>query len=111
MKCDKTIDSLDRMAESTMRWLEGEEVTAILDWDDRYYYVGFEPTSGFEDFAEEMGGHLLTMLADLRQELEKIGVNRFYDLDSVNEFCEQYCGDNEPSMFYVDDTFGWVCGA
>ena len=84
MKCDKTIDSLDRMAESTMRWLEGEEVTAYLDWDSRYFYVWFEPTWNFEDFCEEQGGHLLSMLSDLRHELEQIGVRRFYDLDSVN---------------------------
>ena len=111
MKCDKTIDSLDRMAESTMRWLEGEEVTAYLDWDSRYFYVWFEPTWNFEDFCEEQGGHLLSMLSDLRHELEQIGVRRFYDLDSVNKFCEQHCGDNEPAMFYVDETFGGVVGA
>lgn len=111
MRCDKTIDSLERMTESTMRWLDGEEVTAYLDWDSRYFYVWFEPTWSFEDFCEEQGGDMLTMLSDLRQELAQIGVQKFYDLSSVNDYLESYCGDNEPSMFYLDETLGVVCGA
>ena len=105
----KAVD-LEEMACSCMRWLEGEEVHVYLDWDENWYYVWFEPTSLFEDFCEEVCGSTNEMLKNLREEIEKIGVHQFCDLDDVNEYIEQYCGDNEPSMFYVDDTFGYIVG-
>lgn len=109
MKSDKNIDTLEKMAESSMRWLDGEEVTVFLDWDDRSYYVWCEPTWNFEHYCEEQG--LLTLLSNLRQELDQIGVQQFFDLVSVNAFCRQYCGDNDPSEFYIDETFPGIIGA
>lgn len=107
MKSAKKVEELDYMASSSMRWLNGEEVTAFVDYDSRWYYVWFEPTWNFEDFCH--ANDLDYMLSDLEEEIGKIGVNQFYDLGSVNEFCEQYCGDNEPSEFYFDEYMN-VCG-
>lgn len=111
MKTNLNSMDMDWMCSSSMRWLEGEEVVAYLDCDEQCYYLWIEPSSNFEDFCEEQGGDMLTMLSDLRQELAQLGVQKFYDLSSVNDYLESYCGDNEPSMFYLDETLGVVCGA
>ena len=110
MKSKKKIVDLDYMCESTMRWGNGEEVVAYLDYDSKWFYVWFEPTWGFIDFCEETGGSMLSMLEELNIELVKLGVHQFYDLDSVNKFCANFCGDNEPSEFYLD-SMGFVCWA
>lgn len=115
MKTDLNSMDMYWMCSSSMRWTSGEEVVAYLDWDDRWddrwFYVWIEPSSNFEDFCEEQGGELLTMLYDLRQELSQLGVQKFHDLSSVNDYLESHCGDNEPAMFYLDETLGVVCGA
>lgn len=97
MKCEKKATELNWQTSSVMRWLEGEEVIAYLDWDDRYYYVWFEPTWMFEDFCKENNRE--DMLISLESELNQIGVNKFYDLDDVNSMCKKYCGDDEPAQF------------
>ena len=110
MKSTKTISELDCMATSTMRFLEGEEVEANLDWEGRWFYVWLEPTWNFIDFCEEVGGSMMAQLERLNIDLVKMGVQQFYDLASVNEWLKQWCGDNEPAEFYLDD-WGWICGA
>lgn len=109
MKCNKTVAELDWQSCSCMRWGNGEEVNAYLDWDERFYYLWFEVTPTFEDWCEKCPD-IAYMLDDLNTELEKIGVQKFGSLESVNAFCAQFCGDNEPAMFYFDE-WGCVCGA
>lgn len=110
MKSKKTIDQLDRMTSSVMRYLEGEEVEVFVDWDSNWFYAWMEPTWGFEDFCEEVGGSMMTMLESLNADLDKLGVHQFYDLASLNEWIKQFCGDDEPAEFYFDDWMN-VCGA
>lgn len=109
MKSKKSKDELSDQTSSVMRWLDGEEVVARLDWDERYYYVWFEPTFNFEDFCEEIGRE--DMLTELEAELDRIGVNQFCELESVNEFCKRYCGDDEPAHFYWDEFYESPVGA
>ena len=118
MKSKKSAEELLPYCESTMRWGSGEEVVAYLDWDERKYYLFFEPTSGFEESCEEVlqregDDSMMNLLTELRAELEKIGVQEFYDLDSVNSYCKSKCGSDDPydcAMFYEDD-WGNICGA
>jgi len=115
MRSKKEMADLDWQTSSVMRWSSGEEVEAYLDWDERRYYLWFEPTSGFEDWCEEVlqkehDDSMVKILAELREELAQIGVQEFCDLDGVNEFCKWYCGDDEPAYFYEDDLTG-ICGA
>ena len=115
-KSKKRIEDMEcSFCESVMRWGNGEEVTACLWWDEQWYYLWFEPTDNFIGWCEEIKEHdgddsLMNMLAALRVELEKIGVQTFSDLEGVNSYCEHHCGDNEPSYFYEDDLMG-VMGA
>lgn len=114
----KKFEDLEEMASSTMRWGSGEEVVAHLDWDEWLYYLWFEPTYGFEAWCEELleregDDSMMKMLEELRAELANIGVQEFYDLVSVNEYCKGKCGSNDPydrAEFYVDD-WGNICGA
>lgn len=103
-------DMYESYAESPMVWLDGEEVRANLSWDERFFYLWFEVAPVFEDFCEDIGGHMLAMLEELRAELEKIGVRKFGCLESVNDFCKSKCGDNCPANFYYDDIVETVCG-
>ena len=98
----KTKAQLEDQASSVMRFLEGEEVIAYIDWDSTWYYVWLEPTWAFEDFCEEHED-CLPMLENLREELDRIGVQNFGDLDGVNRFLRRYCGDDEPAEFYLDE--------
>ena len=117
-KSKKTIDELDWQTSSVMRWGSGEEVVAYLDWDERRYYLWFEPTDFFVDWCEEVlerehDESMMNMLKELRAELEKIGVQEFCDLDSVNSYCKSKCGSDDPfdrAEFYEDD-LGNICGA
>ena len=111
MKSKKTLEDLNPQTESVMRWGNGEEVVAYLDYDENWYYLWFEPTWGFIDFCEEIGGTMQTMLEDLNLELVKLGVNQFSDLDDVNAFCKRFCGDDEPAEFYIDELWHDVRGA
>lgn len=114
----KKIEDLEEMASSSMRWGSGEEVVAHLDWDEYLYYLWFEPTSGFEDWCEELleresDDSMMKMLEELREELSRIGVRTFDSLESVNSYCESKCGSDDPydrAEFYVDD-WGNICGA
>jgi len=108
MNSKKEREPFDWQTSSVMRWLSGEEVIAYLDWDENRYYLRFEPTGNFEDFCKEIGRE--DMLIGLENELAQIGVQSFYDLDSVNKFCERYCGDEDPAEFYEDE-WGNICGA
>ena len=105
----KQIDDLDWQTSSVMRWGNGEEVIAYLDWDERRYYLWFEPTANFIDWCEGQPD-IAYMLDELNEELAQIGVHEFCELDGVNEFCKEYCGDNEPAFFYEDELTG-ICGA
>lgn len=107
-KSEKTILELDWQTSSVMRWLSGEEVIAYLDWDENRYYLWFEPTDNFADFCEEIERE--DLLIGLENDIAQIGVQSFYDLDSVNRFCKRYCGDEEPAEFYEDE-WGNICGA
>ena len=115
-KSKKKIEDMPcSFCESTMRWGSGEEVIACLYWDERCYYLWFEPTYNFISFCQsvwidEEDESMMHLLDALRKELDEIGVQEFADLESVNSFCESYCGDNEPSYFYEDDLMG-VMGA
>ena len=109
MKSNKKPEKLDRMCESTMVYLEGQEVTAWLDWDRRWFYVWLEPSTAFEDWCESNG--MDDLLTELEEDLAQIGVEQFYDLYYVNEFLKTLCGDSNPAAFYVDDALGMVCGA
>lgn len=108
MKSTKKIEELDEQTSSVMRFLEGEEVVARLDWDNQRYYVWLEPTWNFEDFCEEIGRE--DMLTELQKELAEIGVHSFCDLDGVNQFCKRYCGDEDPAQFYWDEFYGCPVG-
>lgn len=110
MKSTKKMEELDEMTSSVMRWGSGEEVICYLDWDERWFYLWIEPTWNFIDFCEETGGEMRELMEALNIELANMGVQQFYDLDSVNKFCASFCGDNEPAEFYIDE-WGWVCGA
>jgi len=101
MKSTKTVSKCVEQTCSTMVYLEGQEVKVCLDWDSRRFYVWMEPSWVFEDFCNDYGHE--DSLNDLRADLEKIGVHEFVTLDSVNAFCKQYCGDNEPASFYYDE--------
>ena len=104
-------DMTDWATSSVMRWSSGEEVIAYLDWDETRYYLWFEPTDLFTDFCAEIGRE--DMYIALNNELEQIGVQEFRLLNSVNEFCKQHCGSDDPydcAEFYEDD-FGNICGA
>ena len=98
------------MTDSVMRWGSGEEVIAHLDWDERRYYLWFEPTDNFLDWAEE-NEDIAYMVDELNAELEQIGVQEFCDLDGVNSFCKRFCGDDEPAYFYIDELWNDVRGA
>ena len=111
----KKKEDLDWQCSSTMRWGRGEEVDAYLDWDEDRYYLWFEETDNFIGWCEETlekdgDSSQMEMLNELREELAKIGVREFYSLESVNEYCADMCGDNEPAFFYEDDLLG-ICGA
>ena len=110
VKSKKNIADLDWQTSSVMRWDCGQEVIAYLDWDDRRYYLWFEPTDNFTDWVEECGGELDELMRDLLADIQKIGVQEFCELESVNEFCKQFCGDDEPAFFYEDALVG-ICGA
>lgn len=110
MKSKKRVEELDWQTSSVMRWLSGEEVVAYLDWDERRWYLWFEPTDLFTDWCEEVGTEMKELYDDLDNELKKIGVQEFCTLDAVNSFCEGFCGDTEPAMFYEDE-WGNICGA
>ena len=110
-KSKKQISEMDWMVTSSMRWGSGEEVIAYLDWDESKYYLWFEPTFNFEDFCEEIGRD--DLLIGLQNELAQIGVQEFYDLESVNEYCKRQCGSDDPydcAYFYEDELVG-ICGA
>ena len=110
-KSKKTIDELDWQTSSSMRWDSGEEVVAYLDWDDSRYYLWFEPSDSFADFCKEIERE--DMLIGLQNELWQIGVQEFYDLDSVNSYCESKCGSDDPfdrAEFYENE-WGNICGA
>lgn len=106
----KTLENVYCQTSSVMRFLEGEEVSANLDWDDNFYYLWFEPTWQFEDFCESNGVDMLEQLNRLRAEIDRIGMKCFCDLEAVNRFCERYCGDDEPAGFYYDEILETVCG-
>ena len=114
----KKIEDLEEMASSSMRWGSGEEVVAHLDWDERLYYLWFEPAPCFEDWCEEVmeregDDGMMNMLKELREELDRIGVQTFCMLESVNEYCKSKCGSDDPydrAEFYEDD-WGNICGA
>ena len=114
----KKIEDLEEMASSTMRWGSGEEVVAHLDWDERLFYLWFEPTDGFVEWCEEVkekdgDDHLMQLLTELRAELDRIGVQTFCFLESVNSYCKNKCGSDDPydcAEFYEDD-WGNICGA
>lgn len=109
-KSKKTVDEIpDVYAESCMRWDCGQEVDAYLWWDERRYYLWFVPTDNFIDWCEE-NSEIAYLLDALYKDLDKLGVQEFYDLDSVNEFCRGLCGDDDPAYFYEDELCG-VCGA
>ena len=115
MKSKKTWDDVDWQTSSVMRWCCGEEVIAYLDWDERRYYLWFEPTDNFEMWCEEVlekenDDSLMELLAELKEQLNDIHIQEFCTLEAVNEFCKQFCGDNEPAFFYEDETLG-ICGA
>lgn len=112
-KSKKLISDLDWQTSSTMRWLEGQEVIAYLDWDEHRYYLWFEPSSNFYDWVEECAGELDDCMARVENEIDKIGVQEFCDLESVNQFCKWYCGSDDPydcAEFYEDE-WGNICGA
>ena len=108
MKSKKNPQNLDRMCESTMVYLEGQEVTARLDWDRKWFYVWLEPSVIWEDWCESNG--MNEMLTDLENDLARIGVEQFHDLYYVNEFLKTLCGDSNPAVFYIDDALGIICG-
>jgi len=118
MKSKKTMDELEIYCESTMRWGSGEVVCAYLSWDERRYYLWFEPTIGFEEWCEEVlerdgSDSMMKMLTELREELSRIGVQEFCDLDGVNSYCKNKCGSDDPfdcAEFYEDE-WGNICGA
>ena len=110
-KSKKNVCELEEQASSVMRFLFGEEVLCSIDWDERYYYVWMEPTSAFCDFCEECGDpSMILALENVRESLRRLGVNQFCDLDGVNQFLYNCCGDDEPAEFYEDE-FGNICGA
>lgn len=100
---------LDIVETSVMRWLDGVEVIANLTWDKTLYYLWFEITDNMLYFAEE-NPDILPTVKDTEDDIKELGVLAAYDIESINEICEKYCGDNDPAMFYVDD-YGGVCGA
>ena len=104
------LEQYEDYAQSSQRWLDGEEAIAFLSWDSRFFYLWFDVAASFEDFCEEQGGHLLDMLSDFRKELESIGVKKFGCLESVNDFCKNKCGDNDPATFFYDDFYETVIG-
>jgi hypothetical protein len=114
----KKTEDLEEMASSTMRWGSGEEVIAHLDWDERVFYLWLEPTSGFEAWCEEVqeregDDSMMKMLEELREELDRIGVQLFGSLESVNSYLKIKCGSDDPydrAEFYEDD-WGNICGA
>ena len=111
MRSKKTAAELDWQTSSSMRWADGEEVVAYLDWDERCYYLWFEPSLNFTVFCEEIDRE--DFLANLENELAKIGVQEFYSLEDVNEYCKEMCGSYDPydrAEFYEDELLG-VCGA
>lgn len=118
MKSKKNTAELDWQTSSVMRWGSGEEVVAYLDWDERRYYLWFEPTDFFVDWCEEVlrgygDDSMMQMLDALNEELAQIGVQEFCDLDSVNSYCESKCGSDDPydrAEFYEDE-WGNICGA
>lgn len=103
MKSEKTVDELEQMyaISSSMINLEGYEVVAFLDWDERWYYVWFEPASHEIEFCEENG--YTKELEELQKELDDMGVHQFYELEDVNKYLKDYCGDNEPAEFWEGD--------
>ena len=107
MKCDKKISEMNWTCESTMRWDGGEEVAAYLDWDERRFYLWFEPTDKFADFCKEIDRD--DLLVGLQNELAQIGVQEFGSLEGVNDYCKRNCGDDDPAMFYENE-YG-ICGA
>ena len=110
MKSKKTKEQLEEYASSVMRWDSGVEVIAYLSWDQRAWYLWFEPTDNFLDWIEEQTD-VAYLLEDLNDDLGKIGVQEFYDLDDVNKFCKDFCGDDDPAYFYEDELLGGICGA
>ena len=114
----KNPDDLRALAESSMRWGSGEEVVAYLDWDERLYYLWFEPGDGYVSWCEEVlrkygDDHPMQMLNELRKELANIGVQTFGFLESVNSYCKGKCGSDDPydcAEFYEDEFCG-ICGA
>jgi hypothetical protein len=118
MKSKKNVADLNWKTSSVMRWGSGEEVIAYLDWDERRYYLWFEPTDNFTDWCEEVlrgygDDRMMQMLDALTEELARIGVQEFCDLESVNKFCKKYCGSDDLydcAEFYEDD-WGNICGA
>ena len=110
MKSTKKPYELEEMADSVMRWGSGEEVVAHIDWDSRWYYLWFDPTMNFVDWAEE-NPDIAYLLEELVDELAKLGVQQFSSLEGVNAFCAEHCGDNEPAYFYIDDVWNDVRGA
>ncbi len=112
MKSKKTVEQLEEMVDSVMRWGCGEEVVAHLDWDERAWYLWFEPTSNEIDWCEQ-NPDLAPVLENLEKELADVGVQEFYDLDSVNAYCKRQCGSDDPydcAEFYEDE-WGNICGA
>ena len=109
MKSKKTIDEMDGYeTSSVMRWGCGQEVVAYLDWDERAFYLWFEPTDIFLDWCEE-APDIKYLLDELNEEIRKIGVQEFYNLDEVNSYCDGLCGDDDPAYFYEDELTG-ICG-
>ena len=118
MKSKKTWEEVDWQSCSAMRWVCGEEVNAFLDWDERRYYLWFEPTYGFEMWCAEVcekehNNNLMELLSELKEQLNDIGIQEFCDLEAVNEFCKQFCGSDDPydcAEFYEDE-WGNIRGA
>lgn len=110
MKTYKNPVELESMAESVMVYLDGQEVVAHIDWDPVWFYVWLTPSTTFEDWCDETERN--DLLTDLLSDLDRYDVQRFGNLDSVNAFLRELCGDDNPALFYVDDVFGeeMICG-
>ena len=106
MRSEKRPEELDRMCESTMRYITGAEVIAVIDNGGRYFYVWLEPSDAFESFCFANGREEL--LTDLENELERIGVHQFRDMVFVNAWLKSLCGDDDPAQFDICD-YGFIC--
>ena len=104
MKTSIQSTALQAGAESVMIDRNGCEVIAYLDWNETSFLVWIEPSDVTRETATK------AELNECEEACKRYGVQRFYNLPSVNAFLQALSYyERGSAVFYEDAVYG-ICG-